>query len=101
MDGFPVGGTDLTFDWALLYHSNSRFCLKMRVPFVNDHMVTNQKSIISRVVAKPPRMTTVDQTKAEYASLVAAISRNASPTANKIILFSGTARVLLPIPFEK
>jgi hypothetical protein len=44
------------------------------VPSINGN--TNQKSIVSRVVSKPSRTMTVDQTKAEYASPVAAVLLN-------------------------
>nr|GLL41831.1 Os07g0648050 [Ipomoea trifida] len=52
-------------------------------------MVMNQKSVLPRVMAKPPRRTTVAQMKPSVPSPVAAFSNTASLSAKRVNFFSG------------
>ncbi|KAA8548565.1 hypothetical protein F0562_000168 [Nyssa sinensis] len=70
-------------------HSSSWLLLKIRVPSINRMMVMNQKSVLSRVMANPPRRTTVAQMNPRVPRPVAAFSNTASRRAKRVSFFSG------------
>lgn len=74
-------------DWRC--HSSSWLLLSNLAPSINKMMAMNQKSVLSRALAKPPRITTVAQIKPRVPRPVAAFSRTTRRRANNVSFFSG------------